>query len=321
MSPSNVEGTLAVARAALDAREFPIARSVLTPLAASPTQRIAILMAELEELEHADEGRARAWMARAVRARRDPAWTADGVVSDRWMPVSPVTGKLDAFQWRTPLAEVEPEVAMIEGKERMLIPALTMQPPAAAPRTAGRQQASMPAGRLHDAAVMNPPERAPAPAERHAGPAGRPQVAPVERNPGQAERPQVAPAERSHFAAGERAQAGAAERPLTGPADRLHGGLTPRLLNGSAPSSDTGRVVMAPAPAAEPEAPAWLAAGRRRPATVTHEPPAGPFERVIPLLHMPDDPGPEPEPQSEPEPEAAADTPPEGWTKLRGLFK
>ena len=43
-------------------------------------------------------------MTRAVHARRDPAWTADGYVSDRWMPVSPVTGRLDAFQWRDPLA-------------------------------------------------------------------------------------------------------------------------------------------------------------------------------------------------------------------------
>ena len=64
----------------------------LAPLAAAPTQRVALLMAELEELEHGDEGRAREWMARALNAARDPAWTADGFVSDRWLPVSPVTG-------------------------------------------------------------------------------------------------------------------------------------------------------------------------------------------------------------------------------------
>src|SRR6185312_7641207 len=71
-----------------------------------PTQRVAMLMAELEEMEHGDEGRAREWMTRAVHARRDPAWTADGFVSERWMPVSPVTGRLDAFQWRDPLAGI-----------------------------------------------------------------------------------------------------------------------------------------------------------------------------------------------------------------------
>jgi HemY protein len=63
-----------------------------------------MLMAELERNEHGDTGRARAWMLRAVRARHDPVWTADGYVSDRWRPVSPVTGRLDAFQWQTPLA-------------------------------------------------------------------------------------------------------------------------------------------------------------------------------------------------------------------------
>ena len=64
-----------------------------------------MLMAELEELE-GDEGRAREWMARALNAARDPAWTADGFVSDRWLPVSPVTGRLDAFQWKVPVAEL-----------------------------------------------------------------------------------------------------------------------------------------------------------------------------------------------------------------------
>src|SRR5262249_62182793 len=61
-------------------------------------------MAELEETESGDLGRAREWMSRAVHARRDRAGTADGLVSDRWMPVSPVSGRLDAFQWRDPLS-------------------------------------------------------------------------------------------------------------------------------------------------------------------------------------------------------------------------
>jgi HemY protein len=65
-----------------------------------------MLFARLEEMEHGDEGRAREWMTRAVRARRDPAWTADGFVSDRWLPVSPVTGRLDAFVWMEPLGQI-----------------------------------------------------------------------------------------------------------------------------------------------------------------------------------------------------------------------
>jgi HemY protein len=104
-----VEAALAVARAALDAREFAAARRALEPLAAQPTKRVAELMAELEELESGDVGRAREWMARALHARRDPAWTADGFVSEHWLPVSPVTGRLDAFEWKDPLAELAPE--------------------------------------------------------------------------------------------------------------------------------------------------------------------------------------------------------------------
>ncbi|MBR0720075.1 heme biosynthesis protein HemY [Bradyrhizobium manausense] len=102
----HVEGQLAIARAAIDASEFARAREVLGPYVNDPTQRVALLMAELERTEHGDGGRARAWTLRAVRARHDPAWTADGYVSDRWRPVSPVTGRLDAFQWQTPVASL-----------------------------------------------------------------------------------------------------------------------------------------------------------------------------------------------------------------------
>src|SRR6516165_3396444 len=88
-TPGHVEGALAVARAAIDASEFAKARAALQPLVADPTQRVALLMAELERIEHGDSGKARAWTLRAVRARHDPVWTADGYVSDRWRPVSP----------------------------------------------------------------------------------------------------------------------------------------------------------------------------------------------------------------------------------------
>src|ERR1700704_241643 len=103
-APDHIESALAVARAAIDASEFARAREVLAPFVADPTQRVAMLMAEIERREHGDSGRARAWTLRAVRALHDPVWTADGYVSDRWRPVSPVTGRLDAFQWQRPLA-------------------------------------------------------------------------------------------------------------------------------------------------------------------------------------------------------------------------
>jgi HemY protein len=103
-APGHFESALAIARAAIDASEFARAREALAPFTEAPTQRVAMLMAEIERTEHGDSGRARAWTLRAVRALHDPVWTADGYVSDRWRPVSPVTGRLDAFQWQRPLA-------------------------------------------------------------------------------------------------------------------------------------------------------------------------------------------------------------------------
>jgi HemY protein len=102
-TPGEIEGALAHARAALEAQEFGKARAALAPYLAAPTRRLALLMAALERAERNDEGRAREWMARALNAAPDPAWTADGHVSDRWLPVSPVSGRLDAFTWRVPL--------------------------------------------------------------------------------------------------------------------------------------------------------------------------------------------------------------------------
>ncbi|HEY6258858.1 MAG TPA: heme biosynthesis HemY N-terminal domain-containing protein [Xanthobacteraceae bacterium] len=213
-SPGHVEGALAVTQAALDAREFAVARAALGPLAAAPTQRVALLFAKLEELEHGDEGRAREWMTRALRARRDPAWTADGFVSDRWLPVSPVSGRLDAFAWTEPLAQIGSTGEVIEaGEEAAAIEAPAVAQPV--PATA-------------------PPAPSPLPS-----------------------------------------------------------------------ASEPPRLDATAAPAAGPR---------------TASPPlAMNFEKVIPLLHAPDDPGPDGEPQTEPVPDAP---PPAGnldW--LRGLFK
>src|SRR5664279_3708487 len=125
-APGHLESALAVARAAIDAAEFERARAALAPFIAVPTQRVALLMAEIERTEHGDSGRARAWTLRAVRALHDPVWTADGYVSDRWRPVSPVTGRLDAFQWQMPLASLPSDKnAAIEStafNEEMLAP-------------------------------------------------------------------------------------------------------------------------------------------------------------------------------------------------------
>jgi len=129
LAEAHPESALALANAALEAHEFAEARRSLAPLMAAPTRRVATLMARIETAEHGDSGLAREWMARAVHAAHDPAWTADGVIAETWMPVSPVTGRLDAFQWRVPVAELTPRGAVIEQAERTLqVPSIPMPP-------------------------------------------------------------------------------------------------------------------------------------------------------------------------------------------------
>ena len=102
--PRHRAAGMALARAAIDAYDWSLARNALAPFGgADATQGVASLMAEIEEGQNGDQGKAREWLARAVRAPRDPAWTADGLVSDEWEPISPVTGKLDAFEWKVPV--------------------------------------------------------------------------------------------------------------------------------------------------------------------------------------------------------------------------
>ncbi len=78
-------------------------RSLGAAIRMQPREGAYLLLADIEEAETGDEGRVRQYLAKAVRAPRDPAWVADGLVSERWAPVSPVTGKLDAFEWRVPV--------------------------------------------------------------------------------------------------------------------------------------------------------------------------------------------------------------------------
>lgn len=101
---NHLEGQLALARAAIEAQEWATAREELRGvLATEPSERAYLMMAEIEEGEHSDIGRARDWLGRAVRAPRDPAWMADGYVFDHWEPVSPISGRLDAFEWKLPV--------------------------------------------------------------------------------------------------------------------------------------------------------------------------------------------------------------------------
>ncbi len=128
MRAHHPECAMAVARVAIDVHDWTTAREALAKvLRSAPTQRACLLMADVEEGEHGDQGRVREWLTRAVRVPRDPVWIADGVVSEHWAPISPVSGRLDAFEWKVPVAGLAaPEGAMID--EELLAP----RPPIAA---------------------------------------------------------------------------------------------------------------------------------------------------------------------------------------------
>ena len=134
IAPDDPESMLTIGRAALEAHDLDAARTAAARLIAPdsphgrPTRRVCLLMADIEEAD-GRHGAVREWLSRAARAPRDKAWVADGVISDRWAPVSP-TGTLDAFVWRTPDERL---VALAEPKPIEPEPEIPPPPPVLPP--------------------------------------------------------------------------------------------------------------------------------------------------------------------------------------------
>ncbi|MCB1518502.1 MAG: tetratricopeptide repeat protein [Hyphomicrobiaceae bacterium] len=110
--PDDPASAVVMAQAAVEASEWPKARNALAAFATTkPTRDMCLLMAEIEEGQNHDHGRAREWLARAATAPADPVWTADGMTFDEWRPASPVSGRLDALEWKVPLTMPAPVTA------------------------------------------------------------------------------------------------------------------------------------------------------------------------------------------------------------------
>ena len=119
--PHHPESSLAIAQAALAAGELREAREAAEAvLRSAPRESAYLLLADIEEAQTGDQGRVRQWLSRAVKAPRDPAWTADGYVSERWAPASPVTGRLDAFEWKVPVEQLGPVIDSGDDFDRAL---------------------------------------------------------------------------------------------------------------------------------------------------------------------------------------------------------
>ncbi|MCF1468029.1 heme biosynthesis protein HemY [Agrobacterium vitis] len=107
VKPNNVYSLLVVAEMALEARDFTKARAKAEAAARmQASERVFLLLADIEDAETGDQARIRYWMAQALKAPRDPSWVADGQVSEKWLPYSPVSGRLDAFEWKIPYAQL-----------------------------------------------------------------------------------------------------------------------------------------------------------------------------------------------------------------------
>jgi len=133
MAKNNAESAMAVARAALDAQDFATARrEAEAAIRIDRREGAHLLLADIEEAETGDQGKVRQLLSKAVRAPRDPAWVADGVVSERWAPVSPVTGRLDAFEWRAPAERLGQLIDSGEDEPGIDAPALVAPVSAAA---------------------------------------------------------------------------------------------------------------------------------------------------------------------------------------------
>ena len=105
INPDHLESHVAIAEAALDAGLWGEARRHLEAAGGDdPSARICRYLARLEEDEHGDAEKARAWLVRATRADPDPAWccASCGNVAAAWAAVCTACDSFDSFEWRTP---------------------------------------------------------------------------------------------------------------------------------------------------------------------------------------------------------------------------
>jgi HemY protein len=328
LKPGDAEGRLAVARAAIDARDFAAAREELRAvLAERPSQRACLLMADLEEAEHGDRGRVREWLARAVRAPRDPVWTADGVTSEHWAPVSPATGRLDAFEWKVPVEAIGSsggplvDEALFAPPEPEAPPPVTLPAAAAPPAAALATPSPRPSGAATAPAAAGSGSR-PADGQGAATPAGgsdtatKPFWAREYTGGATAGSPPATPSASAPVApagveatATPVAPAGApvvAASPAKASPPTAAPGSGASALAGSSGDATAKEVLVMPsspdgAPPGASGKPYW-ARDREAAALAPADPRQGPKLVEFPLAHSPDDPGPASAEEEAPEP-------------------
>ncbi len=105
--PDHPETRMLLSELNIAAEDFPAARRALGDLASrDPTARALTNMAAIERGEGAEDHVVRAWLAKALTARRGPQWICDTChnVNGDWAPVCPNCGGFDTLAWREPPA-------------------------------------------------------------------------------------------------------------------------------------------------------------------------------------------------------------------------
>lgn len=103
LAPDAAEGHVALARAALDAKLWGIARAHLEKAETlAPAAGIYALLARLERAERHDEAAAKDWEAKGRTAPADAGWVcgACGKASESWASTCPACGTVDTLEWR-----------------------------------------------------------------------------------------------------------------------------------------------------------------------------------------------------------------------------
>lgn len=169
-NPGAVETHLALAEAALTARLWGEARHHLDAAAAArpqpspaiaadaaapetaidaapatPSRRLCLLMARLEEGETGDVMAARAWLDRAIGTPPDPGYVCRqcGCESGEWQALCPQCGGFDTLVWGTPSAPGRSLAVPSDGATSLVLPPAQGLPDTTAPpRTMSRPASS-----------------------------------------------------------------------------------------------------------------------------------------------------------------------------------
>jgi len=121
--------------AALAAQLWGEARRHLTLAAeaspATPSRRLCLLMARLEESENGEPKAAREWLDRAIGATLDPCYVCGrcGTAAPEWRSLCAACGGFDTLAWRAPEAQGAIGVYSSTGTAPLMLPAVDAPDP------------------------------------------------------------------------------------------------------------------------------------------------------------------------------------------------